>query len=1314
MCGGGTQTTTQEVKIPPEVMARYNAVNARAEEVAKQPFQNYSGEFVAPLNPTQQAGVEATSQYSQSAQPYFGAATGLTLSGAQDVGALNQGQIGYYMNPYIQSVVDPTVKALQQQQGQDRAQQQAQAIKSGAYGGDRAGIQRAVLQGQQSLATSQAVAPLFAQGYQQAVNTAQGQQGVVASDLARRMQAGQQIANLGTAGQQTALQGAQSQIQAGTLGQQTQQALDTAKYQQFLQERGFPYQQAQFLANIAMGTGALSGSTTTTEQPAGFFSDERLKENIKKVGETNDGQPIYRYNYKGDPRTQIGLLAQDVEQDHPEAVGESHGYKTVDYKKATDDSVRAERAYGGGLDVNAFGGAVMDPGSYAGGGLVSDTDLSSILASQQKFFGPYGQGMAGQGNPYQSQQNIVPQASLPIPKLVTAGSAPSPRRSGLSQAAETGSSISGLYKGGKEALIGGKDEKGLFGNEGKWGDGYLSGITKMFSGDEKKAFGGGVSLRGHYDIGGGLPYGGLSQGYDPLSELIKQGPQHFELPKPGAPPKPQEPLKDAMQTGTQLYTAGKMGSAAVNKATELAGKMTGDTLTPIAPGSEITAMPVARPDTLGSIATGAEAPTTAIAEAAPAATATETLGSAVTAAPTAVASAAPVAETAATTLAAAAPEAAAGAAAGAEELLPMLLMLAKRGGRINAHHYAQGGVVPRQHFDDGGDVDPQKLFSQKEDEYGLPSGLLNRTWQIESSSGKNLGNDKSSARGHFQFIPGTAQMMGLKNPDDLAESTDAAARYAAQNRDFLRKNGILEPTAAQLYLAHQQGPLGAVRLLNAGDAPAGGVVGDRAVLNNAGDPTMKGTDFANKIMNMYSGQKQNIGDQVRAAQTEQKAGEKKDTGTNWEKILIPLLSGVGSAMASTRPTLGGALGEGLMGGIAGYKDISKLQADIPKTEAATQLEKSQAANVDMLTRQVKAGLYDRKYFAGYGWYVIDKENPGRQYRVTDAKMNPLPGFEGRLSDLGIDPSKATAGQEASGAGAPAGAGAAAAPAKTAVQPAPGTETRESDITKVVPEPKNLTEWKPLTAVPEGYVPANQIEIVNPDTPEKAKSALEAGTRIAQEWRGKAEATGPTMLGLQRMVDDYNRLPKEGLMSTGPTAEARLDLAKRINEASTIMGGKPIFDEGNVADLEAIKKGTFNLGAKMSNSIGTRTPGRIVEQAVANNPSITNSPFAFDILAQTLIQNAEYEKDRSRFYSDYLNKFNHLDGADIMFDRANPPKLYADRAIKTATENYIPESERKNLANYIDQWKDKDPAAVANARAIFDRRYFKGASDILAR
>jgi hypothetical protein len=135
-------------------------------------------------------------------------------------------------------------------------------------------------------------------------------------------------------------------LAAGQQQQQTQQAGLQALYNQFQQQQGFPYQQAQFLANIATGTGALSGNassgTSTTTGGGGFFSDERLKENIQRVGETDDGQPIYRYNYKGDKNTQIGLLAQDVEKHHPEAVGLAGGYKTVNYKKATEDAIHKE------------------------------------------------------------------------------------------------------------------------------------------------------------------------------------------------------------------------------------------------------------------------------------------------------------------------------------------------------------------------------------------------------------------------------------------------------------------------------------------------------------------------------------------------------------------------------------------------------------------------------------------------------------------------------------------------------------------------------------------------------------------------------------------------------------------------------------------------------------------------------------------------------------------------------------------------------------------------------------------------------------
>jgi len=84
--GGKTGTTTQSVKIPPEVMARYNAVNQRAEDVASRPFQQYSNDpsaFVAQLNAQQQAGIGNINQMSNRAQPAYRAAMAGTSGVAQ-------------------------------------------------------------------------------------------------------------------------------------------------------------------------------------------------------------------------------------------------------------------------------------------------------------------------------------------------------------------------------------------------------------------------------------------------------------------------------------------------------------------------------------------------------------------------------------------------------------------------------------------------------------------------------------------------------------------------------------------------------------------------------------------------------------------------------------------------------------------------------------------------------------------------------------------------------------------------------------------------------------------------------------------------------------------------------------------------------------------------------------------------------------------------------------------------------------------------------------------------------------------------------
>jgi len=587
MSGGGkSSTSTSSVSIPPEVLARYNAVNARAEDVAQQGFTPYSGQFVAPLTQTQQAGISNVSQAAGAAQPYYqaagtallggaaqaqpyyqaatqdiygaqaaaaplqtaaaqniagaqaagqpyqGMATGFGLAGARQIapGGLN---VGAYMSPYTEAVAQPTYQALRQQQEQERQRILGEQIRGGAFGGDRGRIAQANLAQQQNLATAQALGNIYQQGYGQALGAAQQQQGVALQAEQANRQAQQQaaqqflgigqqafgqgaqtaqqqaalgqqlfgqgaqaaqtqqalgqglygigagvsqgLAGLGTGAQQAALQGGQAQLAAGTVEQQTQQAQNQALYNQFLQQQGYPFQVAQFLANIAMGTGALSGSTTTTTQPSSFFSDERLKEGIEPIGKTFDGQDIVRFKYKGEPGTRIGLVAQDVEKKHPEAVGLAGGYKTVDYDAATDEAAaRAPKAYGGGLspwDGSSMGGSVFreDAGQgFAAGGAPGGDDvlaqINALVNAHQGMFpygkaGMYGSGM-GKAGPYGSTLMQTPNRNLMT--------APAPRQQApydVRQAMRDIGDVAGMperiqkgYSGIKAGLVGSPEQ----------------------------------------------------------------------------------------------------------------------------------------------------------------------------------------------------------------------------------------------------------------------------------------------------------------------------------------------------------------------------------------------------------------------------------------------------------------------------------------------------------------------------------------------------------------------------------------------------------------------------------------------------------------------------------------------------------------------------------------------------------------------------------------------------------------------------------------------------------------------------------------
>lgn len=63
-----------------------------------------------------------------------------------------------------------------------------------------------------------------------------------------------------------------------------------------------------------------------------LFSDRRLKTDIKRVGQTDAGTPIYSYRYKSGGPIQFGVMAQDLLETQPEAVSQDDkGFYSVRY-----------------------------------------------------------------------------------------------------------------------------------------------------------------------------------------------------------------------------------------------------------------------------------------------------------------------------------------------------------------------------------------------------------------------------------------------------------------------------------------------------------------------------------------------------------------------------------------------------------------------------------------------------------------------------------------------------------------------------------------------------------------------------------------------------------------------------------------------------------------------------------------------------------------------------------------------------------------------------------------------------------------------
>lgn len=154
-----------------------------------------------------------------------------------------------------------------------------------------------------------------------------------------------------------------------------------------------------------------------------------------------------------------------------------------------------------------------------------------------------------------------------------------------------------------------------------------------------------------------------------------------------------------------------------------------------------------------------------------------------------------------------------------------------------------------------------RVIEAKSEQYSIPLDFAVRVAEIESGFGSNVRAKTSSAKGVFQFIDSTWAAYGQgRDVMDVEANTDAFMRLTQDNQKGLKGALGRDPTAGELYLAHQQGLGGAIALLRepqkravdvlAGLRKNGKPIGlDAAkerILDNGGDIDMTAEAFSSR------------------------------------------------------------------------------------------------------------------------------------------------------------------------------------------------------------------------------------------------------------------------------------------------------------------------------------------------------------------------------------------------------------------------------------------------------------------------------------
>ena len=262
-----TQTTQTQVIIPEyiekptEILA--NELLAQAQQPLTVPQQQVIG-----FSPTQQSAMNLAFQGIGSYQPFLDAAQAAQTAGLGTIGAgaqtvagaefvPTQATLDRFMDPYQKNVTQEAIKEIDRQAAMAQNQLAGQAVKAGAFGGSRFGIQQSELARNAADLKSRRVFEDLSRNFQQAQAAARAanqqriQAGQVFGQLGRGASGiGGAMAGLGAQTQALAGQDVQQLMGIGGLQQQLAQTALNVDYQNRLNLQNAPFQQLSTAAGI--------------------------------------------------------------------------------------------------------------------------------------------------------------------------------------------------------------------------------------------------------------------------------------------------------------------------------------------------------------------------------------------------------------------------------------------------------------------------------------------------------------------------------------------------------------------------------------------------------------------------------------------------------------------------------------------------------------------------------------------------------------------------------------------------------------------------------------------------------------------------------------------------------------------------------------------------------------------------------------------------------------------------------------------------------------------------------------------------------